>query len=235
MAKQYAVIGLGRFGTEVAMWLSEHHFPLLAVDKNRSLVEAIANDVDNALCFDSTSETALRDARVDEMDVVVCAIGDHHVQNSILTTALLRQIEVPKIVARASTDLHARILRIVGATDVVNPEKEMGVRTAQTIATPGLTELISLAEGAAIAELNVPPSFVGKNMIDLRIRSRYGVNVIGIRRPHPEAKTGKPPVEGEEQPKAFLLTLPPEEPFRHDDVLVVAGTEEDVKKIASLE
>ena len=84
-------------------------------------------------------------------------------QNNILTTALLKQFGVPRIVARASTDLHARILKIIGADEVVNPEKEMGMRTAQKVATPGLTELIPLSENAALAELKVPESFIGKN------------------------------------------------------------------------
>ena len=234
MSKQYAVIGLGRFGFEVALWLSKHHFQVIAIDSDRELVQKISNDVDNAMCFDSTNETALRDARVDEIDVVVCAIGDNHVQNNILTTALLKQIGVKKIISRASTELHARILRIVGATEVVNPECEMGRRTAQTIATPGLTDLISISDGAVIAELKVPGSFVGKSMIELRIRSRYGVNVIGIRRPVAVKDSEKLIEQGEELPKTFLLSLPPEDSFQPDDILVIAGTEEDVKKIAEL-
>jgi len=232
MSKQFAVIGLGRFGTEVALWLSEHHFPVLAIDINRNLVQDISKDVDNAMCFDSINESALRDARIDEIDTVICAIGDHHVQNNILTTALLKQFGVPRIVARASTDLHARILKIVGADEVVNPEKEMGMRTAQKIATPGLTELIPLSENAALAELKVPESFIGKNIYDLRIRSRYGINVIGIRRLK-ENITNKENINNE-QVRNFILTFSPEDIFEKDDIFVVAGKEDDVKKFAAI-
>ena len=234
MSKQFAVIGLGRFGTEVALWLSQHHYPILAIDINRNLVQDISKDVDNALSFDSTNESALREARIEEIDTVVCAIGDHHVQNNILTTALLKQLGVPRIIARASTDLHARILKVVGADEVVNPEKEMGLRTAQKIVTPGLTDLIPLSDNAAIAELKVPESFIGKNIYDLRVRSRYGINVIGIRRFIEYAKSETDNGNNEEEIRNFILTFSPEDIFEKKDILVVAGKEDDVKRFATI-
>jgi len=228
MSFQCAVIGLGRFGMEVALCLARRNVPVLAVDQNRELVEDISQHVDNALCFDTTSESALRDARIHEMPIAVVAIGDNHVEDSILTTALLRQIGVPRIIARASTDLHAKILRVVGASEVVNPEKEMGGRTAQRIVAQGLTELIPLSEGIAIAELRVPPSFVGRTMMDLRVRGRYGVNVVAVRR---RARDHAP---DEPMSTAFLLNPAPDEPFEPNDILVVAGKEEDIKNLAAL-
>jgi trk system potassium uptake protein TrkA len=236
MAQRCAVIGLGRFGTEVARWLAEHNHPVLAIDKRRALVEEISSEVDSALCFDSTNENALRDARINEMAVVVCAIGDNNIQNSIMTTALLHQLGVPRIITRASSDLHARILKIVGATDVVNPEKDLGIRVAQIIASPGLTEVVPLAEGASVAEMNVPESFIGKTLIDLRIRPRYEVNIIGIRRlQESRKKTQDEETAGEEASWEFLLTPQPDEPFCTGDILVVAGTEENVRKFSSLQ
>ncbi len=232
MAKQYAVIGLGKLGAEVVEWLSKKGYQVMAIDKRRERVEDISGKVDNSLSLDTTSETALLDARIKEMDVVVCAIGDHHIEDSIMTTALLKQIGVKKIIARASTDLHGDILKVVGADEVINPEKQIGNRIAQKIVAPGLSEIIPLAEDAAIAELEVPNSFVGKNMIDLRIRPRYGVNVIGVRR----IKKGSEVLpESEEVQRIFLLTLKPDEKFQKDDILVIAGTEEDVKKIAEIQ
>ena len=236
MAQRCAVIGLGRFGTEVARWLAERNHPVLAIDKRRDLVEEISSEVDSALCFDSTNENALRDARINEMAVVVCAIGDNNIQNSIMTTALLHQLGVPRIITRASSDLHARILKIVGATDVVNPEKDLGIRVAQIIASPGLTEVVPLAEGASVAEMNVPESFIGKTLIDLRIRSRYEVNIIGVRRLQ-ELQDVPKETETTEQEDSwiFLLTPNPDEPFCAGDILVVAGTEENVRKFSGLQ
>ena len=236
MEDKFAVIGLGRFGTEVALWLAQHHFPVLAIDSRRNLVDSISSDVDQALCLDSTSETALLDARINEIGVAVCAIGDNHIEDSILTTALLHQLGVQRIIARASTDLHARILRIVGANEVINPEKEMGVKTAQRIANPVISEMIPLAEGAAVAEIAVPESFIGHSMVDLRVRSRYGVNIIGIRRfaealaPGSEESLRKRAL----QPHQFILTPPPNQVFERGDILVIVGTEDNVNRLASL-
>jgi len=234
MSKQFAVIGLGRFGTEVALWLTQHHFPTLAIDINRKLVQDISKDVDNALSFNSTNESALREARIEEIDTVICAIGDNNIQNNILTTALLKQLGVPKIIARASTDLHARILKIVGADEVVNPEKEMGMRTAQKIVTPGLTELIPLSENAAVAELKVPESFIDKNIYDLRVRSRYGINIIGVRRLIENAKPETDSSKDEKEQRNFILTFSADDVFEKDDIIVVAGKEDDVKKFAAI-
>jgi len=232
MAKQYAVIGLGKLGGEVVDWLSKKGYQVLAIDKRRERIDEISSKVGNALSFDTTSETALLDARINEMDVVVCAIGDHHIQDSIMTTALLRQIGVKKIIARASTDLHGKILKVVGADEIINPEKQMGDRIAQKMVTPGLSEIIPLAEDAAIAELDVPGSFVGKNVVELRIRSRYGVNIIGVRRIIQDSEIAP---DSEAPQRKLLLTLKSEELFQKDDILVVVGNEKDVKKFAEID
>lgn len=229
-----AVIGLGRFGNAVAVSLAKRRLPVAAIDRNRMLVDAISEHVDSAMCLDATDESALRDARVNEMAVAVVAIGDKNIEASILTTALLRQIGTPRIIARASTDLHARILRLVGATEIVNPEKEMGVRVAQRITVPGLNELIPLADNAVLAELNVPSSFLGQSIIDMRVRSRYGVNIIAIRRVVLTSEGDDATRAGSDIRRTFMLNPDPQEKFLAGDSLVVAGTEEDVRRVASL-
>ncbi len=148
-----------------------------------------------------------------------------------MTTALLNQIGVKKIIARASTDLHANILKVVGAHEVTNPEKEMGDRIAQKIVTPGLSEIFPIAKGATIAELDVPKSFVGKNIVELRIRSRYGVNIIGVRRLKYDSKIDD---DTKKQERNFIINFKPDETLQADDVLVIAGAENDVKKIAKI-
>ncbi|MCX7005242.1 MAG: TrkA family potassium uptake protein [bacterium] len=228
------VIGLGRFGMEVALSLAKRHFSVLAIDKNRKFVDEISEHVEQALMLDSTDEDALREAHINEMAVAVVAIGDKNIENSILTTALLRQLGTPRIIARASTDLHARILRLVGATEVINPEKEMGARTAQRISAPGLSELIPLADNAALAELNVPSSFIGRTILEMRVRSRYGVNIIALRRLNISTEVPEEARPAQEMRRAFILNPDPEERFRAGDILVVAGTEEDVRRVAAL-
>jgi trk system potassium uptake protein len=237
MARQYAVIGLGRFGMEVAQWLSSRKHSVLAIDSERSLIDKISTEVDRALSLDSTDEDALREARVHEMDVVVVAIGDQNIQNSILTTALLQKLGARKIIARASTELHARILTIVGAHDVVNPEKEMGQRVAQRIAIPGLSELFPLDKNATIAELPIPQSFIGKTLVDLRVRNRYNINIIGVRRTKdtPSEDMDTAPAKNVEATHELELNPSPDTVFQPHDVLVVAGTEQSVKNLAALD
>lgn len=227
MIKKCAVIGLGRFGTEVVRWLESHNIPVLAIDSDKEVVQKVADEenVTGTLCLDSTDESALREADISGMEVVVVAIGDHHVESSIMTVALLKQLGVRRIVARASSQLHADILRKVGATEAVNPEKEMGLRVARMIYAPNLREVIPFSAGASIAEVDVPPSFVGKNMIDLRLRSRYEINVIGIRRL----------THSKEEEERFLLLSPkPEDPLQEGDVLVVVGTDNNVRKFTDV-
>jgi len=158
MKPRTVVIGLGLFGREVAVSLARRGHSVLAIDQDLDAVEQIKDAVDHAAAMDTTDEAALREARLDEMETAVCAIGAQHIENSILTTALLHQLEVPRIISRAADNLHARILRQVGATEVVNPEQEMGWRVANQIASPGIREVLRLAEDVCVAEIPLPPS-----------------------------------------------------------------------------
>jgi len=234
MAKKFAVIGLGRFGTEVALWLSQHDHPTVAVDKNRELVQEISKSVDNAFCFDSTNESALNDIRVQDMDTVICAIGDHHVQNNILTSALLKQLGVKRIISRASTDLHAKILKIIGVDEIVNPEQEMGKRTAQRIVTPGLTELIPLGQEISMVDMKVPKSFINQKVNELNVRTKFGVNIIGVYRLKKDAVLDNFQDINSKDVRKFNLVNSPDFEFKEEDILVVVGKEKDIKKFTEL-
>ena len=227
MIKKCAVIGLGRFGTEVMRWLESHNIPVLAIDSDKDVVQRVADEeqVSGTMCCDCTDETALREADVANMEVVVVAIGDHHVENSIMVTTILKQLGVKRIVARASSELHAKILRMVGATEAVNPEKEMGLRVARMIYAPNLREVIPFSTGASIAEVDIPKSFIGQSMMELRLRSRYEINVIGIRRL---------PASKEEDKRFLKLSPKPDEPLEEGDILVVVGTDSDVRKFTDV-
>ena len=224
MKQQIAVIGLGIFGREVAISLSRQGFSVMAIDSDAEPVEDIKDNVAQALVLDTTNEHALLEAKVDEIEVVVNAIGTQHIENSILTTALLRQIGVSHIIARATAPLHARILRQVGAHEVVNPEEDMARKLAHQLARPGLREVLPLAEGVCVAELPVPASFVGKNLAQLDVRRRYGVNVVGVQRA---------PGEGRER-RMVLNISPSEDAFQEGDALVVIGRDEDVDRLSGL-
>jgi trk system potassium uptake protein TrkA len=242
MKPRTVVIGLGLFGREVATSLARRGHSVLAIDKDIEQVEQIKDAVDQAIALDTTDEGALREAKIDEVETAVCAIGAQHIQDSILTTALLHQLEVPRIIGRAADSLHARILRQVGATEIVNPEQQMGSRVASQIASPGLREVLRLAGDVCVAEVPLPASFIGKSPASLDIRRKYGVTVIGVQRLAP----GQPRITTEvaveevgperflEENRHLILSLQPDDKFEDGDTLVLVGSEADVKRLSAL-
>lgn len=244
MEARVVVIGMGLFGKEVAFSLAVRGYSVLAIDKNAELIESIKDRVAQALVLDTTNEAALYEARVDKVATAVNAIGAQHIEDSIMTTALLRQLEVPRIIARASNPLHERILRQVGATEVMNPEQDMARKLAHQISRPGIREILSLAEGVCVADVPVPPSFVGKTLSDLDVRRNYGVTVIGVQRvrfaPGMEPAARKPDLPQEtslllSEDRRFILNVSPQQDrFLDDDTLVVIGYEDDVNKLTGL-
>ncbi len=230
-----AVIGLGIFGKQTCLSLVKRNVSVLAIDQDRELVEELKDQVDQALILDTTSEKALEEARVNEVDVAVCAIGSQHVEDSIMTTALLHKLNVPRIVARAGTPLHARILQQVGAHDVINPEEAMAERTAFRIASPSLKEILPLAEDIFVAEIPVPESFVGRSLRDLNVRREYNLNVIGVQRLNrPKKVTSKDPEQQKQgaDERTLLLNISPSDSFLKDDHMLVIGKDSDVTRLS---
>ena len=167
MVGQFVVIGLGMFGRNVALNLARSGQAVLAIDLDQEEVDRLAPDLDSVIRADATDEEALRELRLERMSCAVVAIGAQSMEASILTTALLRQIGVPRIVARSLSELHARVLRAVGAHEVVSPEEEMGQRLARRLAEPSVLERLELGDDAQLAELAAPESFIGKSLVEL--------------------------------------------------------------------
>jgi trk system potassium uptake protein TrkA len=182
MIKQAIVIGLGQFGMAVAQVLSERGMEVLAVDLSESRVRAAAEFAAEAACFDATDTDALTRTSPERREVCICAIGDESREASIICTALLRQMGAPRVIARANNDLHARILRLVGAHQVVNPEREFGERFANHILYERVRNEMALGEDLLITELTPPASLVGRTLADLQLPRRYGITVVAIRR-----------------------------------------------------
>lgn len=182
MNKQAIVIGLGQFGMAVAQVLSERGMEVLAVDLVESRVRAAAEFTAEAACFDAMDTDALMRTSPERREVCICAIGDESREASIICTALLRQMGAPRVIARANNDLHARILRLVGAHQVVNPEREFGERFANHILYERVRNEMSLGEDLLITELTPPASLVGRTLSELQLPRRYGITVVAIRR-----------------------------------------------------
>jgi trk system potassium uptake protein TrkA len=207
MKNQAMVIGLGHFGMSVARTLAERGVEVLAVDIQEDRVRVAANFVTEAACFDATEAEALARTAPDRREVCVCAIGDDAKEASIICTALLRQMGAKRIIARANDDLHARILTLVGAHQVVNPEQQFGERFASQILHETILGELPLGEDLLITELQPPAAFVGHSLAVLQLPRRFGVTVVAIRR----ARQG-------------VVMLPdPQEPLQADDVLVVVS------------
>ena len=176
------MVGLGQFGMALAEALSSKDFEIIAVDRRPERVRLASTFAAEALCFDPTDEEALAAAAPAQRDLCVCAIGDESRESSIICTALLRQMGVRRVVARANDPLHERILRLVGAHEVVNPEREFGQRFASRLAYQDLAGEMPLGQDLVISEVHVPPVMQGRSLVDLRLPSRFGVTVVAIRR-----------------------------------------------------
>lgn len=181
MLGDVAVIGLGQFGTQVAVSLAEAGVPVLAIDSRMERVETLRASVARVLCLDSTDEEALSAARISDVGVAICAIGDD-VQASILTVALVHQLGVPRIVARAISELHARILRMVGASEVINPSRDIALRLASRLLQPGLVDRVPIAPGYALNEIEAPAWTAGRTLVQLDVRKQFRLSILAVKR-----------------------------------------------------
>lgn len=178
--KQFAVIGIGRFGTSVAIALDEMGFEVMAIDSNQDRIQHIAQRITHAVVADSTDENALKALGIRNFDVIVVAIGQD-IQASILTTLILKELGVPVLIVKAQTDHHGKVLKKIGADQVIFPERDMGLRVAHHLISPNILDYIELSDDYSIVEIIATPQVVGKNLRQLDIRARYGCNVMGIK------------------------------------------------------
>lgn len=216
MAKQTLIIGLGQFGSALARALTQQGSEVIAVDADPSLVNAIAPHVADAVVLDAMDEEALSRLAPAQRDTCVCAIGDDHREASIIVTALLKQLGAPHIIARATDDLHARILALIGAHEVLSPERDYGQRLAIRLAWGTVVDVLPLGGDLVLTEIEAPETFWGRTLTELQLPRRFGVTICAIRY-HPEQ--GVP-----------TTTIPdPNRPLRRGDVLVLVSTERDVR------
>lgn len=212
----FAIIGMGRFGRAVARSLVGDGQAVLCIDRDARRLAQVADEVDATVRADTTDESAVRALKLDRMTGVVVAIGSRATEASILTVAILRELGVPRIVARAFDERHARLLLAIGASEVLNPEDEIGARLALRLAHPSIIDQFRLGDGT-LAEVEVPEAWVGTPLGELDPRSRWGVTIVAVRR-------------GDEvsiNPSAESL-------LESGDVLVVLGEDGAIDGVAAL-
>lgn len=216
MARRFAVIGLGRLGSHLARSLAKRGAEVIAIDRDMRAVEAIKDQVTLAVRLDSVDEEALRAQGLDKVDAVIVAIGEDF-ESNVLTVALLKKLGVKQVIARASSEIQKQILSLVGADKVFFPEADTADRLAQLLISPSILDYIPLTDGQSVAQVNAPESFHGKTIAELKIRTRYGVYVIAVKRSDEKEITEMPPPD-------FVI--------KRGDVLVVVGANEDIEKLS---
>lgn len=216
-AKDYAIIGLGRFGIGVASKLYEAGQQVLGIDISEERVEDAELFVTHAVVADTTEEKALHAIGIRNFDCVIVAIGND-MQSSILTVSLLKELGIKKIIAKALGKRHGQVLEKVGADWIIYPERDMGERVANQLLSPNMLNYIELSKSHSIEEIMIPAKMANKSLRDLDIRAKYNVSVITI------LKNGD-----------IIVSPSPDQIIEQGDILVMIGNRNDLAKFSSIE
>lgn len=217
MAKTFAVIGLGNFGSWVVRTLNELRQNTIAIDLDKDRVQKIRDFTRNPVIADATRKENLLSLGLDTANAVVISLGDN-TSAATLIALYLQEMGVGQIIVKAVNEDHGKILRKVGATDIIFPEKDMGIKVAKSLVMPNILEFIEMSEDYQIAEIAPPNDFVGKTLAQLALPQKYSVQVIAVRELIPERFTIVP--KGD-----FII--------KDSDILVVIGKESNVNRSRS--
>ena len=222
--KRFAVIGLGRFGSKLAIALSHSGAEVIAIDRDRKEIEPLSDQVSLAVRLDSTDELALRAQGVDKVDAAIIGMGQESFESAILTVVTLKQMGVEQIYARAESLTAGEVFLKVGATEVIYPELESAMRWGYKLIAPQISEKIDFAQGYSLARVTAPASFDGKTVMDLQLRQKYNINLVLIKRgDNGEAKKAE---------KDSIVNVPtPSTVVFEGDLLMVAGSDADLAKL----
>lgn len=179
--KQFAVIGLGRFGSSLATTLERLGHEVLAIDKDESKVQKFADTFTHVIQGNSTDENVLKAIGLRNFDCVIVAIGGD-LEDNVMTTLLVKELGIPYVVAKAKNHLHGRMLKRIGADRVVYPEHEMGQRVAHSLATSSILDFIELSPEISILEITAPNKVLNKTLVEADLRAKYRINVLAIKR-----------------------------------------------------
>jgi trk system potassium uptake protein TrkA len=226
---QFAVIGLGKFGLTMVETLMQKGAEVIAIDNDERKVEEVRSFVTNAICLDSTDEQALRAANVHNVDAVVLGIGANK-EVSILTAAILRKIGVGKIIAKVDSELHARILKVMGVHRVIFPEQYVGREIANLLVSQHIFSYMEISKDHSLVEIAVPPFFIGKSLKELDITNKYNVSITAI-------KSSKPTID--EDGNSIILeetnVMPrADDIFREGDTVLVVGKKTEIDKLIKI-
>jgi trk system potassium uptake protein TrkA len=215
--QQYAVIGMGRFGTSIAKKLYGAGQEVMGVDINEKRIEDAGSWITHGVVADTTEEETLKSIGIRNFDTVIVAIGND-MQASILTVLLLKELEVKKVIVKALDKKHGQVLKKIGADWIIFPERDMGERVAHQLLYPNVLNFIELSREYNLEEIIIPPSMTEKSLRELDIRAKYNISVIAI------VKNGD-----------IIITPSPDQKIQEGDMLLVIGNTKDLSVFASLD
>ena len=213
MKKQYVVFGAGKFGGSIAVTLQQLGCDVILVDKNPELIQELADQVSYAICANVEDTETFEEQGLKNMDGAIIAITES-LEASIVTTMMCHELGIPRILAKAKNSMHEKILRKVGAHKVIYPETEMGRRVAKYLVADNFADWIELSPYFSLVEMDIPARWCGKSLVELQIREKYRVNVIGVK-------------DGDK----VKVTLDPKEPLKPGVILILVGENKDLEAL----
>lgn len=214
MKREFAVIGLGRFGGSICRELSEEGMDVLAIDTQEDKINEFKDIASHAVIADTTDEKVLKELGIRNIDHVIVAIGDN-IQASILTTLMLKELGIKKITVKAQNDYHEKVLKKIGADQVVHPERDMGRRIAHSIISNNILDHLELSDDHSIVEVKAGKKMIGKTLVELDVRANYGCNIVAIK---------------QDKTKEINVSPMASEVIDSDDILIVIGADKDISR-----
>lgn len=209
------VIGLGRFGYFVATTLHEKGVEVLAIDSNDAITASIRDSVTQAVCMTVLDEQSLRSIDVNEMDVVIVAMGENFAQSILITALLKKRLKVPRVITRSINEIHQEIVTLIGADETIIPEQEIGIRLAERLGSP-FSEFFRITKQFSLSQISAPSSFIGSTIESLELHKNFNVSCIGYK-------------DGDD-----FISIGPDYIIRESDMLLFSGKEKDLNKISRL-
>lgn len=228
--KKFAVIGAGRYGKEICQRLAAQGAEVVAFDLDEEKIEEIKDTVSLAIALDSTDKRVLRANKIEDMDAVIIAIGENF-EATVLTAINLIDLEVKRVIARASGETQRRILEKIGVAEVLSPESEVAGVIAEKLVNPSITGFLRLPDEYEIAEIKCPQGIANRTLEDINLRDKYGLTLVTLKRQY---ETGEDE-DGEMGYEEHIIGVPKSETVIYEsDTLVVFGTLRDVKRFIEI-
>ncbi len=221
--ERFAVIGLGRFGTQLASNLASSGAEVIAIDRDRRIVEDLRDRVTLAIALDATDEGALKLQGIEQVDCAVVGIG-HDFEAAALSTVILKRLGLARVICRAGNHMQAQILKSIGADGIVQPEDESADRWSNRLLAPFIVEHIEIGEGYGLIQMKAPKPWTETPLAEINVRNTHNVTIVAIKRL----------IDGEEAsgaPDRQVILPQPDSRLRESDTLVIAGFDKDLKRL----